>query len=100
MSSSVEDIGGTQMQPSGFANFLDRASTELLRMEEQNSLPDGISVHPALYEMMAVIRRRELDDGYPLIVLGMTVQADAALQTHEYRLTTEQLPRPPSITGV
>lgn len=75
------------MQRYGFADFLDRASTELLRMEEQNRLPDGIRVHPALYEMMADIRRRELDEGYPLMVLGMAVEPDAALEAHEYRLT-------------
>lgn len=75
------------MHPRGFADFLDRASTELLRMEEQNRLPDGIRVHPDMYEMLAAARRRELEDGFPLIVLGMPVQADAALGAEEYRVT-------------
>ncbi|MFC3644821.1 hypothetical protein [Aquibium oceanicum] len=56
-------------------------------MEEQNRLPDGIRVHPDMYEMLAAARRRELEDGFPLIVLGMPVQADAALGAEEYKVT-------------
>lgn len=32
------------MRPDGFADLLDRASSELLRMEEENRLPQGLQV--------------------------------------------------------
>lgn len=74
------------MKPGGFAHFLDRASTELLRLEEENRLPEGLQVHPAMYELMAGVRRRELADGYPLLVLGLPVEADEALSAQDYRI--------------
>jgi len=74
------------VQPKGFADILDRASHELLRLEEENRFPHALCVHPAMFEMMADVRRKELDQGYPLLVLGLPVSAEAALDADEYRI--------------
>lgn len=74
------------MQHSGFADILDRAATELLRLEELNRFPAALRVNPDMFDLMAGIRRRELDLGYPLMVLGLPVTAEASLGADDYRI--------------
>jgi hypothetical protein len=74
------------MCPTGVADFLDRASSELLRLEEQNDFPAGLRVHPEMFDLMAGLRKKELDEGFPLLVLGLPVAPEASLGADEYRL--------------
>lgn len=74
------------MRSIGFATLLDKASTELLRMEEESRLPSAMRVHPDMYGVMADIRKREIADGFPLLVLGMPVRPDDSLEMHDYQL--------------
>ena len=69
-----------------FSNLLDRASGDLLRMEEQKSAPVGLRVHPDMYAAMSALRRKEMDYGCPLLVLGLPVLPEETLGLEDYRI--------------
>lgn len=74
------------MPAQGFANILDRASSELLTLEEQRQFPSGMQVAPQMFALMTQVRKREMDLGFPLLVLGLSVAPDASLGPDDYRL--------------
>lgn len=67
-------------------DILDRASSQLLRLEEARGNLWTMRVHPDVYNTMAHLRRRELAWGLPLIVLGTEVIADASVAQDEFVL--------------
>jgi len=66
------------------AALLDNAGADMLALEENDRRPSELRVSAAIYRSFAHLRRRELDAGYPLLVLGATVVLDAQLGPDEF----------------
>jgi hypothetical protein len=66
------------------AALLDNAGADMLALEEKERSPSELRVSAAIYRTFAHLRRRELDAGYPLLVLGATVVLDAQLEPDEF----------------
>ncbi|MFN3145611.1 MAG: hypothetical protein ACE368_10265 [Paracoccaceae bacterium] len=70
-----------------FSDILDRACPAATQAERRGQLPARIFVNPAVYDRIAEIRRDEIANGYPLLLLGMYLEADASLAETEFRLS-------------
>jgi hypothetical protein len=66
------------------AALLDNAGADMLALEERERHPSELRVSAPIYQSFAHLRRRELDAGYPLLVLGTTVVLDAQLGPDEF----------------
>jgi hypothetical protein len=66
------------------AALLDNAGADMLALEEKEKYPSELRVSAAIYRSFAHLRRRELDAGYPLLVLGATVVLDTRLEPDEF----------------
>jgi hypothetical protein len=69
----------------GLNDILDAACPELGVLTAQSSLPETMFVNPKVYDVFAEMRARELDAGFPLMVLGMSLRPDAALPMDGFR---------------
>lgn len=67
------------------SGVLDAASAHLLAMEEAGMFPDELCVSSDVYASFTRLRQRDLDRGMPLLVLGVEVKEDPALNGEEYR---------------
>ena len=66
-------------------DILDAACPELVVLTARSSLPETMFVNPSVYDVFAKTRARELDAGFPLMVLGMSLRPDAALPMDGFR---------------
>jgi hypothetical protein len=67
--------------------LLDRAGAAMLVLEQEGVFPGELRVSLAAHEAFSDLRRRELSDGVPLLVLGTSVVADPAIAAEEFALT-------------
>jgi hypothetical protein len=66
------------------AALLDNAGADMLALEESERHPSELRVSAAIYRSFAHLRRREMNAGYPLLVLGATVVLDTQLGPDEF----------------
>lgn len=66
-------------------DLFDDACPPLLALIEQDRMPGTMFVHPDVHASIARLRRREIDDGYPLMILGMELVADEAVPESRFR---------------
>ena len=69
----------------GLNEILDAACPELVVLTARSSLPETMFVNPAVYDVFAKMRAGELDAGFPLMVLGLSLQPDPALPMRGFR---------------
>jgi hypothetical protein len=69
----------------GLNEILDAACPELVALTARSSLPETMFVNPEVYDVFAKMRAHELDAGFPLMVLGLSLQPDPALPTRGFR---------------
>jgi hypothetical protein len=69
----------------GLNDILDAACPELVVLTARSSLPETMFVHPEVYDVFARTRARELDAGFPLMVLGLSLKPDPALPVGGFR---------------
>jgi len=65
-------------------HILNDASECLLALEETGRFPSELRVHTTVFRSFEHLRRRELDNGFPLIVLGTSLVEDATLAQDEF----------------
>lgn len=83
--SSTSDGHATPMDRARWiCPILDRACAELLEWEQAGIHPSELRFHPDVHARLAELRRRELDAGVPLLVLGTDVVPDPTLEPHEF----------------
>ncbi len=58
---------------------IDRACGPLAERIEQRRMPALMRVHPAVFARIRELRETEIVNGYPLMFLGMELEADGAL---------------------
>jgi hypothetical protein len=66
--------------------LLDQASARLLDLEEAGLFPAELAVSSAAFASFLALRRRDLERGLPLFVLGVEVTEDPALTGDEFGL--------------
>jgi hypothetical protein len=66
--------------------LLDQASARLLALEEAGVFPDQMAVSSSAFARLRALRRRDLERGQPLLVLGVEVTEDRALSGDEFGL--------------
>lgn len=71
------------MMQLGFAAILDRASSELLPMEERNHFPSELRVSSEMFALLARVRQSETKNGLPLLLLGIPVKEQADLSADQ-----------------
>jgi hypothetical protein len=69
----------------GLNDILDAACPELVVLTARSSLPETMFVHPEIYDVFARTRASELDAGFPLMVLGLSLKPDPALPVGGFR---------------
>jgi hypothetical protein len=69
----------------GLNDILDAACPELVVLTARASLPETMFVNPSVYDVCAKLRTSELDAGFPLMVLGLSLKADPALPVRGFR---------------
>jgi hypothetical protein len=69
----------------GLNDILDAACPELVVLTARASLPETMFVNPSVYDVCAKLRASELDAGFPLMVLGLSLEADPALPVRGFR---------------
>jgi hypothetical protein len=69
----------------GLNDILDAACPELVVLTARSSLPETMFVNPGVYDVFAKTRVRELEAGFPLMVLGLSLQPDPALPVRGFR---------------
>jgi hypothetical protein len=66
--------------------LLDQASARLLALEEAGLFPAEMAVGSSAFASFRALRRRDLERGLPLLVLGVEVTEDPALTGDEFGL--------------
>lgn len=66
--------------------LLDQASARLLALEEAGLFPAEMTVSSPAFASFRALRRRDLERGLPLLVLGIEVTEDPALTGDEFGL--------------
>jgi hypothetical protein len=69
----------------GLNEILDAACPELVVLTARATLPETMFVNPGVYDTFARLRVRELDAGFPLMVLGVSLKPDPALPMRGFR---------------
>jgi hypothetical protein len=69
----------------GLNDILDAACPELVVLTARSTLPETMFVNPEVYDVFAKMRARELGAGFPLMVLGLSLQSDPALPLRGFR---------------
>jgi hypothetical protein len=69
----------------GLNDILDAACPELVVLTARASLPETMFVNPSVYDVCSKLRASELDAGFPLMVLGLSLKADPALPVRGFR---------------
>jgi hypothetical protein len=69
----------------GLNDILDAACPELVVLTARASLPETMFVSPGVYDLFAGLRAAELDAGFPLMVLGLSLKPDPALPVRGFR---------------
>jgi hypothetical protein len=70
------------------AIVVERACTAIWRAWEQKSDVTELRVNPAVYRTVALARPGEVSRGYPLMLLGLELVPDDAVQIYEPVVTT------------
>jgi hypothetical protein len=65
------------------AIVVERACTEIWRAWGEKSEATGLRVNPAVYQAVARARPGEVERGYPLMLLGLELVPDPAVQIYE-----------------
>ncbi len=69
----------------GLNDILDAACPELVVLTARATLPETMFVNPGIYDVFARLRAAELNAGFPLMVLGMSLKPDPALPMRGFR---------------
>lgn len=69
----------------GLNDLLDAACPELVALTAKSSLPETMFVNPKVYDVFAKLRASEIDAGFPLMVLGLSLKPDPALPKGGFR---------------
>ena len=69
----------------GLNEILDAACPELVVLTARASLPETMFVNPGVYDVFAKLRASELESGFPLMVLGLSLKPDPALPMRGFR---------------
>ena len=69
----------------GLNDILDAACPELVVLTARATLPETMFVNPGIYDVFARLRAAELNAGFPLMVLGLSLKADPALPVRGFR---------------
>jgi hypothetical protein len=69
----------------GLNDLLDAACPELVVLTARSSLPETMFVNPEVYNLFSSMRASELDAGFPLMILGLSLQADPSLPLRGFR---------------
>ncbi|QYB00240.1 hypothetical protein I1A62_04045 (plasmid) [Rhodococcus sp. USK10] len=67
-------------------HILNNASARLLALEETGSFASELHVPSDVYRSFQYLRRREIANGLPLIVLGASVVEDPTLTRDEFQV--------------
>jgi hypothetical protein len=65
------------------AIVVDEACVRIFEAWEGEARVTGLRVNPAVYEAVAVARPAEVRRGYPLMLLGVELVPDEAVETYE-----------------
>lgn len=74
------------MTHSWINHVLNKASERLLPLEESGHFASELRVPSSAFHSFEHLRKRELDNGLPLIVLGALLVEDASLASDEIRV--------------
>ncbi|HZV50277.1 MAG TPA: hypothetical protein VFD49_10975 [Candidatus Dormibacteraeota bacterium] len=69
--------------PLRLAVVIDEACARVWEAWGQAATVVGLRVSPAVYEAVALARPKEVQRGYPLMLLGLELVVDAAVGTYE-----------------
>lgn len=69
----------------GLNDILDAVCPELVVLTAQSALPETMFVSPAVYDLFAKTHASELDAGFPLMVLGLSLKPDPSLAIGGFR---------------
>jgi hypothetical protein len=69
----------------GLNDILDAACPELVVLTARSSLPETMFVNPEVYNLFARMRASELDAGFPLMILGLSLKPDPSLAIGGFR---------------
>src|SRR5882724_5099464 len=72
--------------PMLLTDIFDRVCPPLIALIEQQRMPSRMHVHPTVYSCISLIRENEIAAGYPLMVLGMELVADADVPVNGFQL--------------
>jgi hypothetical protein len=64
---------------------LDAACPELVVLTARSSLPETLFVNPDVYDLFAKMRASELEGGFPLMILGLSLKPDPSLPIRGFR---------------
>jgi hypothetical protein len=65
------------------AIVVDEACSRIFEAWEERAKVTALRVHPTVYQAVAVARPGEVRRGYPLMLLGMELVPDDAVETYE-----------------
>ncbi|MAM59947.1 hypothetical protein [Maritimibacter sp. UBA3975] len=68
-----------------FNDIIDEACPAAVQAERQGRLPTRMFVHPVIFNGISEIRRDEIANGFPLILLGMFLEVDPDLPRDGFR---------------
>ena len=71
----------------GLNDILDAACPELVVLTARSALPETMFVNPDVYNVFEGMRTAELEAGFPLMVLGLSLKPDPALPPHGFRFS-------------
>ena len=71
------------------AIVVDEACTRIFDAWEERATVTALRVNPAVYEAVAAARPGEVRRGYPLMLLGMELVPDAAVETYRPAVVKE-----------
>jgi hypothetical protein len=69
----------------GLNDILDAACPELVVLTARAALPETMFVNPGVYDVIARLRAAELEAGFPLMLLGLSLEPDPALPARGFR---------------
>jgi hypothetical protein len=72
-----------RVSPLRLAVVVDEACTRIFEAWEEQARVTGLRVNPRVYEAVAVARPAEVRRGYPLMLLGLELVPDEAVETYE-----------------
>lgn len=69
----------------GLNDILNAACPELVVLTARSLLPETMFVNPDVYDLFAKMRASELEAGFPLMILGLSLKPDPSLPIRGFR---------------